>query len=135
MKVYSGDSGGVFVTIKKRKKKLAMPDDQPISWGDVSAGSTRLAKAILQDVLGDAAKAERLMTRFKHRVVADFSAAWSMDESSVLAVVADIERTEREMAQSRRMVALEPAPIVTDRGADVSWSKEPPLTRNGVKPQ
>lgn len=143
MRVYSGTGGEIWVRKDKNKPRMLKPQARGFSWGDPSKvnfeeraafsdGCTATARAILADVLDNESRANRIAMRYKHRVIAllpngqDFV----VTEPEVMTVVAEIEKAERDTAQTRRMVALEPAPIMSDQGRDITWTKEPKLKAN-----
>lgn len=126
-----GSRGIYWQSGKKPKKRLGDPK-WPVNWGTPAMEAQTTAYIILFDVLKDAARATRLMMRFKHRVIAtqrpEFG--FSITEDEVRAVVADIEKIERDTAQTRTMVNQEPAPVVSERGPDIQWTKTTPLQTN-----
>lgn len=143
MKTYIGTPGDpptVTVTSGKGKpRKLIFPDamtPKVIAWGTAAIECSWLAYAILLSVLDSPERARALHSRFKWRVVSTLWKAdqpWVMTKDQVLAIVADIQKVEIDTAQSVRMAKLEPTPIVSDRGADIEWSKNPQLVDNLAK--
>lgn len=89
-------------------------------------GRIRLAKAMLAWLIGDAndTRVTQYFQRFKHRVAITLSPDWTMRAAAIKAVVESIIVVENETAQSRTMVAMTPAPIVSERGADIVWDTD-----------
>ena len=129
-----GPPRAIYIGQAKRRRFIN-PNGKTFGWGKMLAEGAATAEAILASTLKDQDRARRLKTRFLHRVVAlwNENAGWSITEDEVLAAVAEIEKVFVETAPMRRMMALEPAPVMTDRGRDIVWTKEPKLKRNEPK--
>lgn len=87
---------------------------------------TRLALAILLDVLGDEKEAQKYYMRFKQRMIEplDPNSAWSFSSLEVVACLTEIKVDFEAMRVPMRMAAQEPTPIVSERSADVTWHKD-----------
>lgn len=141
MKTYEGHPGAPGrITVREGKGKAKpikfRPTHTPptITWAPNDLSLAWIALAILDDYLDQPDRALRLMQRFKWRIAPNWKPgiAWSLSEEEVKETIADIEAVERQTAPARRMVALEPTPVVSDRASDIEWSKEPKLKRNIV---
>ena len=139
MKIYSGDPGPparAYVKSGKGKPKLLhMLNGLDPTWGEKALfpGSSALGYSILKDALGDATRATRLLSRFRHRAILALTPGqpWALTLESVLATIADIENVERQTVQTRRMVAQEPPPVAPGGlGQDMGWTKNPTITPN-----
>ena len=140
MKLYEGKPGSPCRVLVRTQgsakgKPIKFRDGNTplsLSWGPNDLATAWIAMAILDDLLGDQDRATRLYQRFKHRVAPNWKpgCAWSLTDDEVLGIVKDIESVEVQTAPMRRMVQLEPTPIVSDRGADVQWDNEPKLVSN-----
>lgn len=109
----------------------------PFAWGPPTRGKTleqmatdnigriNLAKALLGWLLGpDDPRVTQYFQRYKHRVAMTLAPDWTMRASDIEGVVEAIIVVENETAQSRTMVAMTPAPIVSERGADIVWDTD-----------
>lgn len=135
MRTYRGTPGDMSkVTVESGAGAIrSLNAKGQFAWGDGSMNSLFLAKAILEDVLGNENEAVIFMMRFKHRVVMAWRAdqSWTITDAEVHTVIEDIRRVERETAQIRAMVAREPPPVVSEGGA-VGWKSAPDIVPNKV---
>lgn len=88
------------------------------------SSDAKAALSILMDALGNEERARELHGRFNWRVVKEANKGFRITLEKVLATVADIEKVHNETAMGRAIVAREPAPVVSDRGAGVVWDLE-----------
>lgn len=89
-------------------------------------GRINLSKALLGWVIGNPndPRVTQYYQRFKLRVAQTLGNDWTMRAADIKGVVEDIISVEQETAQSRAMVAMTPAPIVSERGADIVWDTD-----------
>lgn len=143
-KLYEGIPGDTpTVTVKLGEKKPTELKPAPgmsggFNWGGktpqdrmiTAPGEQRMALAILVDYFGDETRARRFYQRFKHRIVGNMNMGqpWSLTSDQIKVIVADIEQVETGSSQAKRMVALEPSPVVSDGGKDIEW------TKSGINP-
>lgn len=134
MKVYQGIPGDPpVVTVKRGNgKPKVLGKDVPVAWGTPLIPSTNLAILLLADALGSQDLATKYGSRYKHRIVVNWKAnqPWTTSDEAIKAVVADIEKVERETAQTRTMVRQEPKPVAFEGGADIQWTKTAPIKPN-----
>lgn len=99
MKVYRGDRtiDGIVVTVDEQPLNDATTvktlTDDGFEWGFEGPASAQLSLAILNDHLGDAARAIRLHESFMREIVANFANDWEMTGSDIDDAVAELEAT------------------------------------------
>lgn len=136
MKTYRGTPGPPenAVTVEDTSGlRIISPPALGFGWGDGGPPATHLALALASDVLGDRDAAMRVYQRLKHRTVAlwQADAPWTITESEIRVQIDEILKVERETAQTRMMVAREPAPVAMEGGRDIVWDSAEPRTRMG----
>jgi hypothetical protein len=132
------DAGQTVEIIKADGSVMKPLGGGPFAWGPQrresmdkmvadNVGRINLAKALLAWTYGGPAdpRVTQYFTRYQHRVVLSLGKDWALRAADVRQVLDAIIATERETAQSRAMVDMTPAPVVTERGglpgAPIIW--------------
>ena len=130
MKKFSGIPGApprVNVAAGDSVLPIELPAPPPW-WGNGGPGPTQLALALAKGALGDdnEAMAIKVHQRLKWRTVAAWpsSQPWMITEAEIKAHIDEILKWERETAQARKMVELEPPPVVMEGGGGVGGKIE-----------
>ena len=129
MKIFRGNPGPPerVVTVEDRGgirilRSFVLPSAL-FSWGDGSLGSRHLTQSLAVEVIGEGDGATKIYVRLMHRTVMTWQPdqPWMCTEAEIKMQIDAILQVERETAQSRLMVAREPAPVVREGGRDIVW--------------
>lgn len=120
----------VRVTMREGTRPLDRLGRSAFAWGKprtLSPGegvcAALLARAILEDALGDGKEADALHKRFQFRTISGFDRdqPWSLTRAQVLDIVAEIRAVEhdRVIRQQLKTVALEAPPAEHESGRGI----------------
>ena len=122
MKIFRGTPGGQ-VTVEDGGKVTVLPpptsaNTDKYDWGNGGREAGNLAKALAENVLGDAHEAVQVHQMLKHRLVMSLrrEVPWEIREPVVMTHIEDIRESAKDAARIRGIVAQQPVPVVYEGG-------------------
>lgn len=123
MKTYIGvptTQGGQLTVVDSatgESKALQPPPDAKFGWGKDLMGAPVTAKAILTDLLGSAADAEKVYRRVMWRTVAawDMAKSFQVTDAELRSELRDVMASEEDLKRARSQAASEVAPVGDER--------------------
>jgi hypothetical protein len=135
MTVYSVQPGSLEIHVSDGRTLIGKGG---IAWGrrDLTMGGFYLCEAILLDIYGDAGMARRYAQRMKWRSVRDWNENTpnAITKKEVVAIIDDIQFTEKDSASMVERMAREKPQFVTDRPAPgQAYDSNPELKVNPTR--
>ena len=134
MKIYRALIGGGVDVHDEGSNDYALQGS--FAWGDQSGQAASLARALLNDLVGEGMRATRLYRRFMHRSVSLWPKGelWVANENELMEIVRAIESVEKEMAGTRAQMTRERPQLLIDAPAPgMVWDNNPDLAPNKPK--